>query len=149
LCSADAEASVTISNADREAVEALLYSEDPGSVVTALAGMASEQLHLLMCRYNWDDGFALPRAVLHQPKCERGTALFIYWALGGAFAEQDAKGEHRALLEEARSRLLSGTVPEQGVEYDPVADWELNKLQVAKLERAGFPTELIRASRRR
>ena len=50
---------------DREAVEAFLYSEDPGSAVT----------------------------------------------------------DSHALVDEARFRLLSGTLPEQEVEYDPVTDW--------------------------
>ncbi len=137
---------MTLSKADQGRIEELLYADDPADVLAALVGMSAEQLHLFLYRYNWDDGFAIPRAVLQHPRCERGTALLIYWALGGAFVEEEAKGDHRVLLDEVRSRLLSGAMAELEIEYDPVADWGLNRLQVVKLERAGFPPELIRAA---
>jgi hypothetical protein len=117
--------------------------------LAAISRMTSPQLHAFILRYNWDDGLAIPRAVLAHVNCERGTALHVYYSLGGPFAEDQAKGDHRALLGEVKARLLSGSLPERDITYDPVTDWQINKLQLLKLRRAGVPDELIRPSRSR
>lgn len=38
----------------------------------------------LMSQYNWDDGFAVPLAVIQHPACDRGLALRMFWELDDA-----------------------------------------------------------------
>jgi hypothetical protein len=140
---------VALTPDQQKTVEDALFADDPAATLAAIGGMSPQQLHAFICEYNWDDGLAIPRAILKHDACERGTALHIYYALGGPFAEPAAKANHRALLEEAKSRLLSGSLPERHIAYDPVVEWEINKLQLAKLLRAGLQEELIRPSRPR
>lgn len=35
----------------------------------------------LMSAYNWDDGFAIPLAVVSHPRCDRALALRMFWEL--------------------------------------------------------------------
>lgn len=35
----------------------------------------------LMSVYNWDDGFAVPLAVVSHPRCDRALALRMFWEL--------------------------------------------------------------------
>ncbi len=38
----------------------------------------------LMSAYNWDDGFAIPLAVVSHPRCDRALALRMFWELDEA-----------------------------------------------------------------
>lgn len=38
----------------------------------------------LMSAYNWDDGFAVPLAVVSHPRCDRALALRMFWELDEA-----------------------------------------------------------------
>jgi len=140
---------VALTAEQQQQVEDALYADELADALASIARMTSEQLHSFVVHYNWDDGFAAPRAVLEQPGCERGTALHIYYALGGPFDEEQANGDHRVFLDEVKARLLSGELPERDVAYDPIADWQINKLQLLKLQRSGISDELIRPARSR
>ena len=41
-------------------------------------------LHLLGRSYNWDDGFAVPEAIINNPNCCLGTALELFYLADGA-----------------------------------------------------------------
>ena len=135
---------MALTSAQQKEVETALLVEDEQQRLTTVARMTAEQLHALVRGHNWDDGFATPRAVLASSCCERGTALLIYWSAGGPFDEEAARGDHRDLLAEARERVLGGGLPEEVVAYDPIAENQINKAQLFKLQRAGVPEELIR-----
>lgn len=50
-----------------------------------VAELADEtRLWELMSAYNWDDGFAVPLAVVRHPRCDRALALRMFWALDDA-----------------------------------------------------------------
>ena len=40
--------------------------------------------------------------------------------------------------------LLSGQLPESSVSYDPIREWELDRVQLRKLREAGVAEELLR-----
>jgi len=72
----------------QQQIEDALYAEETHEgKLRAISRWNTEQLHEFMLRYNWDDGFEVPRAVLNHPGCERGTALFMLWAMGGPSAD--------------------------------------------------------------
>jgi hypothetical protein len=140
---------VALTAEQQQQVDAALYADELAETLSAIGRMTSEQLHAFVVHYNWDDGFAAPGAVLEHRECERGTALHIYYALGGPFDDQQAKGDQRVFLDEVKARLLRGDLPERDVAYDPITDWQINKLQLLKLQRGGVSDELIRPARSR
>jgi hypothetical protein len=63
-----------LSAKQRERIDAALWMETASESerLTAVAAMESaDELHGFMLEYNWDDGLAVPAAVLEHPKCER------------------------------------------------------------------------------
>ncbi len=56
------------------------HSESWDSFKRILAQMSSEELHEFIKKMNWDgNGATRAKCVLAHPKCDRGTALMIYW----------------------------------------------------------------------
>jgi hypothetical protein len=128
----------------QDRVKAAASAEDRTEALAAVTSMESpEELHALMLQYNWDDGFAVPMAVLGHPSCERGTAQLIYLDAQGPWSDPaTVRGEHATLLKKAVELLLSGALPERRVSYDP----GLDRVQMHKLRRAGVPEEVLRRS---
>jgi hypothetical protein len=117
--------------------------ELPGALLAIDAMEAAEELHAAMQAYNWDDGFAVPTAVLEHPACERATALLMYYEAQGPWTDvRGAAPEHGAFIQRVVARLLSGRMPEMTVSYDPA----LSAVEVYKLRKAGVPEELLRPS---
>ncbi|HET8994794.1 MAG TPA: DUF4274 domain-containing protein [Rhodococcus sp. (in: high G+C Gram-positive bacteria)] len=68
----------------RDAVAAIIdhdcaRHEDLPSLVADLPDELA--LWELMSAYNWDDGFAVPLAVIEHPRCDRALALRMFWEL--------------------------------------------------------------------
>ncbi len=40
------------------------------------------KLHEYAVHYNWDEGFDIPRWIVNNEICDRGTALMLYWKAG-------------------------------------------------------------------
>lgn len=59
----------------------------------------------LMSGYNWNDGFAIPLAVVRHPRCDRGLALRMYWELDDA--ARIHHGDDRDGLREAYSTMAT------------------------------------------
>jgi hypothetical protein len=68
-----------VTTEDRTRVRATLYIAcDKPDAVNALQN--SWQLHLFASYWNWDNGTLDPlRRVIRDPRCDRGTALIVYW----------------------------------------------------------------------
>lgn len=59
----------------------------------------------LMSEYNWDDGFAVPLAVVSHPRCDRALALRMFWELDDAAQlhhSDEASGIRDAYSSEAK-----------------------------------------------
>lgn len=83
------------------AVERVLHHQpdEHADAAVRVADLTDEtQLWELMTHYNWDDGFAVPLAVVHHPRCDRGLALRLYWELDDA-AQIHHSDEQHALRE--------------------------------------------------
>ena len=96
--------------------------------------------------YNWDDGIECMWPVVEDPHTDKGTALLLYWRLEGPFLG-DRHGEYNHDLwrmnQVLRERICSGFYKRADIPYDPVADSQLSKLQVAKLLRSGVNEILL------
>lgn len=91
-----------------------------------------------MSEYNWDDGFAVPVAVVQHAQCDRALALRLFWELDDAARihlsdEENALREHYsaeaayapenfqhivAYATTLTSRLRRGDYPDGANEYD-------------------------------
>ena len=47
-----------------------------------------EELENISQNYNWDDGYAIPVAIVRSPNCDLGTALRLYWRAGAQWLTQ-------------------------------------------------------------
>ena len=138
---------MTLSPDQRSRVAAALEAESGADALAAVGRMESaEELHATALELNWDDGFLVPDAILRHPGCERGTALHLYYGAQGPWsAPEGVSATHAAFLAKARERLLSGQLPEKVVSYDPAIHWNLDRVQLLKLRKAGLPEALLRA----
>src|SRR5215207_4128317 len=77
-----------------------------------------EKLHDFATHYNWDDGFEVPKWIINNPLCDRGTALMMYWhANPQYFCKYATRNEvpsmgwnlqHYDLIREIEEKYLSG-----------------------------------------
>jgi hypothetical protein len=65
-----------------------ILNHEPGEhdVLPAFVAEVADEVGLweLMDGYNWDEGFAVPRAVVEHPRCDRALALRLFWDLDDA-----------------------------------------------------------------
>lgn len=101
--------------------------------------------HEELLAYNWDDGLAAIWPLVDSPDTELATALLIYWRNGGPFLVIDAVDGFTRMNTTVRARILDGFYRRGTLAYDPIADNQLSRTQVYKLERAGVPAVLLAA----
>jgi len=102
----------------------------------------SAELHRWVAEYNWDDGFDPIWPIVENPETEFGTALLIYWRVEGPYLA-GGSDEAAKINETVRERLLQGFYTSENIEYQPIDDYQLSKVQVYKLLKAGHPRQLI------
>ena len=76
--------------------------QEPDRVHRAVDLLSMVELHLLALHHNWDDGFAIPRAIVRSSHCDRGTALLLFW-----LSSPDEVLLRENLAHEERSEWLS------------------------------------------
>lgn len=64
-------------------------------------------LHLLGRSYNWDDGFAVPEAIINNPNCCLSTALELFYLADGARYLKDKLDIEKSALESWRNFILN------------------------------------------
>ncbi|WP_305952161.1 DUF4274 domain-containing protein [Emticicia oligotrophica] len=112
----------------------------------------SEELHYLIKKWNWDDGYEIPQKVLSHPLCDKGTALMIYWlATPDYFTKFENEEEvptynreNYRLVINAENLLLNNAFKLQNIKFNPksVASWmainDLNIHNELKIESEGY-----------
>jgi hypothetical protein len=92
-----------------------------------LAKMGTEELHHFAMHFNWDCGIDELRHVLDHQKCDRGTALMIFWAGGPGYYYQygsrDDVPEHERdaydFLKEIEAKYMANGFARQTIRIDP------------------------------
>ncbi|QYR16825.1 DUF4274 domain-containing protein [Corynebacterium glutamicum] len=64
--------------------------------------------------YNWDDGFAVPLAVVRHPKCDRALALRLFWDI------DETAQIHHSDEESAIAELYASTAENDPAEFDRI-----------------------------
>ncbi|GAB3713994.1 hypothetical protein GCM10027592_53460 [Spirosoma flavus] len=140
----------TLSEEEQEAIE---NSDDEDEEIRKLQYAnferlkTSEELHYLI--KNWNDGYEIPKRVLHHEMCDRGTALMIYWLATPDYFTQfksaeDVENYNRDnyyLVKEAENLLLTDHYSLQKIKFNPksVASWEA-------IDDEGIPSQLKTAT---
>lgn len=111
---------------DKDWIDKILAGKIPVEVL-----QTTEELRLLAERFNWDDDPDVLFPVIRNSKCDKGTALFLFWLsdpvsffeLWGSEEEALATGEWSRdwyhLLVEIQSRYVAGFYKESDFHVDP------------------------------
>lgn len=97
---------------------------------TFLAQATPDEWHQVAWNWNWDSGVEPLRWIVQRPKCDRGTALLIYWYAGPRYFAQYASREevleysleHYDLIMAIERAYLAGFYTRQEIAFDPSDD---------------------------
>lgn len=124
----------------RPAAKAALTKIERGRIAEVVAGSRAVDTlkkpaawHQVVHHYNWDDGVGPLEWIAANPKCDRGTALFIYWRASPehyiAFKSRKARDEVAAanratydLVCNIEERFARGFYQASEIAYDPKSD---------------------------
>jgi hypothetical protein len=97
---------------------------------TYLAQATPVDWHQVAWNWNWDSGVEPLRWIIRQDRCDRGTALLIYWYGGPRYLAQyvqrgEVPGyavEHYDLVMEIEAAYLAGRYTSTQIAFDPRND---------------------------
>jgi hypothetical protein len=102
---------------------------------------SAAELKAAALEHNWDDGFAVPRAIAFHPRCDLAVALQLFWladamAVYVGEAKEDGYNEDwlsfcRPLIE----KILRGDYGQGDASFDPTLD----RVQLYKYSKRGVP----------
>ena len=131
----------------RDEIDRLPYDAD--GIDTWLHVLArvdrADDLERLLGVYNWDDGFAVPRAVAEHPACDLGIALKLFWSSDAErfLSPADLNERHNAswfdFCAYVTSRIVDGRYAVASTSFTI----PLNGIARKKLEKRGVPAILI------
>jgi Domain of unknown function (DUF4274) len=117
------------------------------------------ELHQFVLHYNVNDSFRPSRAIIRNPLCDRGTALYAYW-LFEAIAVSRQQTYHfpesedwmanwgigLSLVEEIEERYLADSYKTRLFRFDPTESWTKASLLSLLKKNGGrlpFPVEML------
>lgn len=87
-------------------VEELLDIEGQEILINKVAEITDERvLYSLGYSYNWNDGFAVPEAIINNPNCHLSTALAIFYLADGISYLKDRQAVEKALWNRGKDLL--------------------------------------------
>ncbi len=123
--------SSAISKRQQRRIQAALYGvggEETDPLDLVKQAEDSKELHLFAANWNWDDirTADVLRSIIHNPLCDRGTALMIYWLTDGMFCQYanecdvpDWEREVYLLAMEIEHLMRTGGFQHQNIRFDP------------------------------
>lgn len=103
-------------------------------------------LHLLGRGYNWDDGFAVPEAIINNPNCCLSTALELFYLADGVRYLKNKMDIEKSALEPWRNFILNlynkivhGNFKRSNIKFMP----PLSKVEIYKLKKGLDTSEYI------
>ena len=120
-----------------EFVKQMIYDKDKREVMRQLDEIVdSEILHLYAYNYNWDNGFKIPRKIIHKDCCQLSTALMMFYAADGIRYLQDKSEvnnlkEWSIFIKELYNKIINNEFLEGTIKFTP----PLSKVQIFKKKR--------------
>ena len=120
-------------------VEELLDIESQEVLINKVAEITDEcVLYRLGYSYNWDDGFAVPEAIIHNPNCHLSTPLAIFYLADGISYLKDRQAVEKSSLESWKrfianlyDRIVNGGFERSCIGFTP----PLGKVEAYKLKK--------------
>lgn len=120
-------------------VEELLGIEGQEILINKVAEITDERvLYSLGYSYNWDDGFAVPEAIINNPNCHLSTALEIFYLADGVSYLKDKQAVEKSSLElwkkfivNLYDRIVNGEFERSSIGFIP----PLGKVELYKLKK--------------
>ncbi len=131
----------------KEQIDALLDIGDQDLLIQEIAKVKDEKiLYALGCSYNWDDGFAVPTAIIANSNCHLSTALMLFYlADGGRYlankpeVEKSTLSSWKQFIMNLYNKIIAGTFDKSNIKFVP----PFNKVGLYKLRKQLNDSELI------
>lgn len=128
-------------------VAELLDIDNQNMLLNKVAEITDQHvLHLLGRSYNWDDGFAVPEAIINNPNCCLSTALELFYLADGARYLKDKLDIEKSALESWRNFILNlynkiahGNFKRSNIRFVP----PLSKVEIYKMKKGVDTSEYI------
>lgn len=125
----------------------LLDIDNQTILLNRVAGITDQRvLHLLGRGYNWDDGFAVPEAILNNPNCCLSTVLELFYLADGVRylkdkldVEKSASEPWRRFVTGLYNQIIQDRFKRSGIGFTP----PLNRVEIYKLKKSLEPSEYI------
>ncbi|MCI3937114.1 DUF4274 domain-containing protein [Chryseobacterium aahli] len=109
--------------------------------------LSSTELHYLADIYNWDDGVEILFWIINSDKCDKGTALMIFWrATPDYYLEKNEdeleiyEKEVHQLLKKIIESFISNKFRKSRLKYNPADDFDTD---VQEILNWNIPNEMI------
>ena len=120
-------------------VEELLIIENQGVLINRVAEITDERvLYLLGYSYNWDNGFAVPKAIIKNPNCHLSTALALFYLADGtrylkdkSDVEKNGLTSWKNFIVELYEKIVGGYFEKSNIGFIP----PLSKVEQYKLKK--------------
>ena len=122
---------------NKEQLRQHLYNDTIAEAVKYVNTIIDEEsLAVYAYNYNWDNGFAVPYAILKNNSCSLSIALLLFeLADGFTFLKSkevdSALPEWSSFMKELYGKVMNNTFPAGNVSFTP----ELSKFQLLKIEK--------------
>ncbi len=130
---------------DINVIDEHLYNDSIPQAIKFVESLDDEEsLFTYANKYNWDDGFDVPKAILQNKNCSLSVALLIFHLADGLYYVEEkgnAEGDKQWLsfVKDLYKRILNGDFPQGAMPFDP----ELSRVQVYKLKKTLSAKEMI------
>ncbi|MDE5747274.1 MAG: DUF4274 domain-containing protein [Acetatifactor sp.] len=104
--------------------------------------MSVNDLENILNKYNWDDGFKIPKELLNDPDCDLALALKIFYLADGfayldGLAKETRQEEWKQFISSLYTDILSGKYIKSDRRYDipltKVAKYKFRKKQIPEV----------------
>lgn len=104
-------------------------------LIKFLPGSSSEMWHQIAWNWNWDNGEDVLKWITLQKKCDKGTALLIYWYSGPRYFGQYENRENVPefelasydFMKDIQQKYLAGFYKTANFSFDPKNDSGLDR----------------------
>jgi hypothetical protein len=130
---------------DKNIITEHLYNDTIPQAIKFIENLDDEEsLFAYASEYNWDDGFAIPQAILQNKNCSLNVALFIFHAADGTLYLEDknnAEGTKNwfTFVSNLYNRILKKEFPKGTIPFIP----QLSRIQTYKLKKILSEKEMI------
>ena len=124
---------------NKESIESIINEEDFNKILQITPYIKdSSILHFVAEKYNWDDGFELPRLIIDNPNTELSTALLLFYDGGGfdylaglSNKENIKDRSNFGFIDKLYKRLVAQEFVKGSISYVP----NLTKVQIYKFKK--------------